>query len=100
MASLAFLPITDHYARTTVTTDHYALTTACRRSFHRTAPRYQPIAIIRPLAKCNKPKSLIHGLQERERCSECVLTVATFSDRSQLVVSERSGAGTKHVYSH
>ena len=82
MASLAFLPITDHYARTTVTTDHYALTTACRRSFHRTAPRYQPIAIIRPLAKCDKPKSLIHGLQEREREMQFrnLLTVSTFSD--------------------
>ena len=94
MASLAFLPITNHYARTTVTTDHYALTTAGRRSFHRTAARYQPIAIIRPLAKCDKPKSLIHGLQERERCSlGNLLTVSTFRDRSELVVSERSGHG-------
>lgn len=58
MASLAFLPITDHYARTTVTTDHYALTTACRRSFHRTGAQHRREAIIRPLAKCDQPKAL------------------------------------------
>ena len=78
MASLAFLPITDHYARTTVTTDHYALTTETPSI--ELLPRYQPIAIIRrPVAKCNKAKSLIDG-----RCSECILTVATFSDAESV----------------
>ena len=96
MASLAFLPITDHYARTTVTTDHYALTTA--------APSIELVASIdeKPLyvhlqnAINQKPYS--RRAKEREGV---VLAVSTFSDRSQLVVSERSGfAGTKHVYSH
>ena len=85
MASLAFLPITDHYALTTA------------------APSIELVASIdeKPLyvhlqnAINQKPYS--RRAKEREGV---VLAVSTFSDRSQLVVSERSSAGTKHVYSH